>query len=154
MSTIRAITELEFRAADPFYRVLAHEHSRRFASVSLAGDGGREVAISWQSDMIQPLIRRSQDGTALWIAVDQGVVELQCPNGGIAFALRLPSNVLDLQLYNDLTIVVCETHLILVNQDASIRSLHGLPEIPDSVQRIGEQLHVSYLDGETEQIRL
>jgi hypothetical protein len=126
--------------------VIVHDHARRFASLQL-GSEGREVALSWRSDAIEPIV--VEDGGCTWLGVDQRVVGIRGDSTTV-FALGLPSLLLELQHFGDLVAIVCEAEVITVNLDGSIRGIHPLDDLPTAIEATDGTLVVTYDDGRRE----
>ena len=139
------ITKSEFAAIKPSMRVIVHDHPRRFARIQ-APNAVDAMAISWRSDVVEPFVLQDQRSMKTWIGVDLRLVCIT-GDGEIHFSIGLASSLLQIQLFGDVTVAVCETQLLMINQDASIRSVCELIDIPDSVDFQDDKVVVTSIDG-------
>ena len=144
------ISEHEFFSGDPIFRVIVHDYPRRFGSLRLP-ESSHILTMNWHSDLIEPVIEINLLG--VWIGVDQRIVCVS-PLGNILFAIGLDSFILQIKSFEDCTIAFCETQLIAINHDYSLRKLCDLRDIPDSVEMKYHDLIVTYISGEQEQFSI
>jgi len=138
------ISEHEFLSGDPIFRVIVHDHPRQFGSLRLP-EASHILTLSWRSDLIEPIIE--SDSSSIWIGVDQRIVCVS-PLGTILFSMGLDSFLLQIKHFQACTVALCETQVIAINHDHTIRKMCYLREIPDSVEMKNNELIVMYLDGE------
>ncbi len=143
MSSLRSISATEFERWQPALKVIAHEHARKFAVVTL--ESGLEFALSWRSDLIDPVILPGSP-SEIWMGVDQ---RLACVDkvGHIMLSLALASSLLTVKRLSQCVAVVCETEVIAFNADHTIRRIYGLPDIPSDITEGNGKLVVSFEDG-------
>lgn len=147
MSLITNISSEEFDQWQvPSMKVIVHQHPRRFASVRLA-DAPCDAALSWQSDLVEPVVIRSRE--RLWVGVDQRVVCLS-DSGLILFSVALHTRLLELQIHTPFLVVLCESEVMTINDDFSIRAIHPLVDIPAGVAIVDGKLVVTLDDGTIE----
>lgn len=146
MSLITNISSKEFDEWQvPSMKVIVHEHPRRFASVRLA-EAPYDAAVCWQSDIVEPVIIRLPG--RLWVGVDQRVVCLS-DTGLILFSVALHTRLLDLQVHAPFLVVLCESEVMTVNDDFSIRAFHSLADVPAGIAIVDSKLVVTLDDGTT-----
>lgn len=142
---ITTISEAEFSTIDPVNRIIVHDHARKFARFQ-PPHSNFPLGISWCSDLIEPTLAEDQKSSVLWVGVDQRVVCVGL-DGGIRFSVALASPLLQIRIFPKFSVVLCETGYLVVNQDASIRSMEELPDLLDSVEVQDGKIVVSLIDG-------
>lgn len=147
MIELQALSEQEFLERPVATRVIVHDHARRFAALRL--DGGAAIALAWRSDGIEPSIL--DDGTRVWIGVDERVAVV-AHDGAIVLALGLASPLLSLQPTGNAVAIVCETEVIALNRNGSIRAIVAIDEPPAMVEDEGDGLAVVYEDGRRQRL--
>jgi hypothetical protein len=126
------LTADQFAALDPARRAISHDHARRHAVLDLGGKAGR-YALSWRSDLIEPVLRIEPANERLWMAVDQQVACIDRRTGEIRLCLALSSNAIDIGFAAASIAVLTETVVLLFNQTMTIRALVTLPDLPESM---------------------
>lgn len=124
--------------------VIVHDHARKYAAVQLP-DCVKGVVISWRSDSVNPVLLAGMQSD-IWIGIDQRVVSIT-HQGQTKFSIGLASHFLKFYNLEDCMGILCETELVLVNGDYSIRNIHGLTNIPDSLVRRDSKLIVKLING-------
>ena len=139
----------DFDEWNPFRKIIVHDYPRRFASLKLA-EGVEEVALSWRSDLITPIVL-SDGPSLLWIGVDQHVIGIT-RQGSIMFSIGLNSLILDIKRFPTCIAILCDAEVITVNLNYSIRGICTLNDIPSMIELINENLVVTFADGETQTV--
>lgn len=147
MDLFTLISAQEFEAWNPALKVMVHDHPRRFASLKL-GVGIEEVAISWRSDLIEPVVL-FDELSHVWVGVDQRVICITL-QGVIMFSIGLGSLLLDIKRFPELIVILCDAEVITVNLDYSIRAMYRLNDIPSTIEMINGILIITFADGGTQ----
>lgn len=142
---ITPVSESAFTTSRPADRLIEHDHARRFGSF-LASLAAHPLLISWRSDGIDPAVEVDERGGVAWIGVDQRIACVTL-EGRTLFSIGLASSVLMVKPYPQFTAILCETQLIIINHDYSIRQISDLPDAPDAVEFSGGRLVINFLDG-------
>lgn len=139
------MSESEFNDTDPAFRVIAHDHPWRFGRLQLLR-ASHPLVMSWRSDLIEPTLIRDEELEVVWIGVDQ---RLACVSFDACtlFSVGLASRILQLKNFEGFTVALCETEVLVVNHDYTLRAICSLPEIPDTVDMRDGKLVVALLDG-------
>lgn len=144
---MRELSQHDYEAADPAFRLIVHEHPRKYASLSVP-KSSHFFVLCWRSHTIDPII--VGDDSNVWVGVDQRVVCLGA-EGNILFSVALNTNVVDIVLFSSITVVLCETEAIVINANYSLSKVIGLREVPDKVAMPRrDTLTVTFIGGETE----
>jgi hypothetical protein len=154
MSAIAKIVEIfeqEFVASNPCSRVIVHDSSRKYGRVTLSSS--YSVFLSWRSDEVRPVLAFGSSDKVLWIGVDQRVACVE-PQGTICFAIGLAAPILDLQQALECVLIICDSQVVVVNQDYSIRAVCDVANVPDAVEIAGDRLRVVFVDGQEETFRV
>lgn len=146
---MRTISLEEFERWQPALKVIAHDHPRRFAAVSMEGSS-EEAALSWRSEVVEPVIVLSRQ-SELWVGVDQRVACI-ARDGRIVVSIGLASSLLDIRCLQDGMAVLCETEVLLFNPDHSIRKIHGVCDIPSDIAECDGKVIVTLDDGTQENV--
>lgn len=143
---IRSIPSAEFDSWPSELKVIAHNHARRFAAFK-RGEKAKEVALSWRSDIIEPIVvAESEDHSDVWIGVDQRVACVS--NDGVIFvSIGLNSCLIDIRRLHRSLAVICETEIILFNDDYSICAIHGMNNIPSELDERDGKMIITFIDG-------
>jgi hypothetical protein len=150
MDYIKSISVKEYHAWKPCLKVIVHETPRRFGAI-IQVNGAGNAALSWRSDNVEPVVLRNS-ASSLWVGVDQRVVCIT-PEPAVLFSLGLNGNFLNIHCFPTVVAVLCDTEVILINEDYSIRNICAMKEIPKSINSVGNnQLFVTYDDNTTELI--
>jgi hypothetical protein len=150
MLMLTPISEDEYNSGDPIFRVIVHDHPRKFGSFRCKS-ASHPLTLCWRSDLVQPLIVPDPQGEVVWIAIDQRVVCL-APQGNVLFSMGLSSPILQLLLFPSCAVGLCETQAFAINSDHSIRRIVDLREIPEMADLRDGKLVVTFSGGETESI--
>jgi hypothetical protein len=148
---LRTISMEAFDQWHPPLKVIVHDNARRFAALLMTG-ANQEIALSWRSDSIEPVLRQGNH-SEIWLAVDQRVACLK-GDGQILLSLGLASSILDVQCFRDCVAVVCESEVLLFNNDFSILTIQGCSDLPCEVIENREGLFITFDGGRKERIRL
>ncbi len=147
--SVRPMTSAEFEAWPRPLRVIVHEHAKRFGSLSLDGCV-QDLAISWRSELVEPVLRPRRRAE-VWVGVDQRAACV-ARGGTIAASIGLASNLLDIACFDDCVALLCETEVVVFNDDHSIRGIFGISNIPQGISRQAGRLVVTLVDGRHEVI--
>ena len=145
------LTELskeDFNKFDPIFRVIEQESAQRFAKLLLP-NWSHPLVLCWYSASIEPVIVRDPVNSAMWVGVDQQVVCMSA-EGRILCSIGLFTPLLQIKLFSAYTIVVCETELIGINRNFSLRFFTGYTEILDDVDVKDGKVEVTFIDGSTQ----
>ena len=142
------ISKDEFNKGDPIFRIIIHDYSWSFGSLHLP-NASHDLTLGWRSDSIDPVIESDPLSSTIWIGVDQRVACVS-PQGTILFSLGLFTPLLNIKLFDECIIALCETEAIAINRDYSIRRICDLREIGASVDIEDGKLIVTFIDGEKE----
>ena len=145
---IKFITEPDFFQIEGIRQIISHEHARRFAVIQLNSEVGF-FALSWRSNLIDPVIKQSSSKSAIWIGIDQQVVAICLFTGRILLKLSLFTNLLELIEINSKMIVIAETEVLVFNEDFTLISNHGLPDIVVETQSVGSVLVIHFLSEQS-----
>ncbi|HEU5153452.1 MAG TPA: hypothetical protein VFU03_01845 [Gemmatimonadales bacterium] len=145
---LMSLTPEEFAAVDPARRAISHEHARRHAMLHLGGVAGT-YALSWRSDLVEPVLALDPPGEQVWMAVDQRVACIDLRSGEIGLRLALSSNALDIKFAGSCAAVLTETAVLLFNSTLTIRAVVGVPDLPESMTSGERVLTIRLQGGET-----
>jgi hypothetical protein len=146
------ISEDTFEAHNPMFRVIVHEHPRRFGLLQLP-DAPYPLTLCWRSTLVDPVILFNHHSSSIWIGVDQRVVCIS-RQGTTLFALGLDSPLITISDFAAYVIVLCETHAYAINADYSLRAITDLREIPDGIEMQDGQVIVTFIDGAVEVLHI
>lgn len=145
---LKPISEAEYNSGDPIFRVIAHEHPRKFGAI-FPKSASHPLTLCWRSDLVQPLIVPDPQREVFWVAVDQRIVCLTV-QGNTMFSMGLSSPILQLLLFPSCAVALCETQAFAINLDYSLRRIVDLRELPDAADLRDGKLVVTFSDGEIE----
>jgi hypothetical protein len=146
---IQIIEELEFKKIEASRRAIAHDHDRKFAILDL-GDTLGCYGLSWQSELVEPIVELSSDERAVWVGVDQQVAAICLSQGQIRLSLALNSNLVQILVGEKLTAVLTEDEILLFNPDFSIRLIKGLPDLAEEIVMADESgFEIRLMSGES-----
>lgn len=139
------ISEAEFSAVDPIFRVIVHDHPRKFGSLRLP-DASHALTLCWRSELVDPIVVSDPSSSAVWIGVDQ---RLACvsPMGNTLFSIGVSSSVLQIRRFEKYIVALCEAQILALNRDYTLRKLCDLRDLPDQVDVDGDELVVTFTDG-------
>lgn len=141
-----SISESEFNQIDGSRQVIADEHARKFATLDL-GEPLGYYGLGWNSELIAPEVVLSADGQTVWVGVDQYLAAIALTTGRIRIALKLHTNILEIQAVERLTAVRTETEILLFNPDCSIFIDKGFPDITEEISIFGDKLEIRFMEG-------
>jgi hypothetical protein len=144
---IKNIDKSQFNEIDKVRQIIVHNDARRFALIDLGEQLGC-YAISWKSDLIEPIFILSSSQQILWIGIDQQLVALNLNTGHIIVSLPLVTNILQIQVTDTVTAVLTESELLLFNSDGSIRFIKGLPELGSSMSISNTDVEIHDIEGD------
>jgi len=107
--------------------VIATEYPRQFAMLDL-GENLGVYGISWNSDLIEPMVKLSPDEQTIWVGVEQKLAAICSQTGKILLALPLTSYLVQMLTLEKVTAVITEEEFLLFNRRGSIRSNKALPD--------------------------
>lgn len=142
------IPETAFEKTDPIFRVIVHDHPRKYGFLQ-PPQASHHLAVSWRSDLIDPVIVTDQEAQAVWVGVDQRVACVSF-RGSMLFSMSLTSSLIQIKTFEKFVLILCETQAIAVNRDHTLRRVCDLNDIPDAVDVKGDKLTVTSVDGETQ----
>jgi hypothetical protein len=142
------ISEEAYNKIDPIFRVIVHDHPRKFALIH-PPKSSNPLALCWRGELIQPLVAPERQGSGIWLGVDQRLVCLS-PEGSTLFSIGLDSFLVRILHFDHCTVALCEIEAIVVNQDYSLRAIPNWPEIAQTAVVKRDQLVVTSIDGSVE----
>jgi hypothetical protein len=142
------ISKDEFNKSDPIFRIIIQDYPRSFGSLHLP-NASHDLTLCWRSDLIDPVIESDPLSSAIWIGVDERIACVS-PQGSILFSLGLFTPLLNIKLFDECIIALCQTEAIAINRDYSLRSIYDFREIGDSVEIKDGKLIVTFIDGKKE----
>ncbi len=145
---ISAITELDFYKIDRCRRVISHDCAQKFAAIDLGVPLGC-YALSWRSDLLEPIIVRSPDCRTVWIGVDQQLAAISLDEGRIIVALGFTDYLVQMVAIADVIAVLTQEKVLLFNPGGSIRFSDDLPDQGIGMTVDGENLVIQMLEGES-----
>ena len=145
---IQIIEESEFKKVEASRRLIAHDYARKFAVLDL-GDSLSCYGLSWQSELVEPIVELSTDKLTVWVGVDQQVAAICLSQGQIRLSLVLNSNLVQILLGDRLTVVLTEDEVLLFNPDFSIRLIKGLPDLAEEIAIVKSGLEIRLMSGES-----
>lgn len=148
----KLVGKMEFSQVEGIRQLISHDQARKFLILNLSDELG-DYALSWRSDLVEPIIELSPTKSHLWVGVDQQVAAICLSTGQISLKFSLFSNILKLKFLssNSVIVVLTECDILLINLDFSIRGIYGLPDIPNAVSPVNSQsqLKIDLIDGQT-----
>jgi len=148
LMNIHIIGESEFKKIEASRRAIAHVHPRKFAVLDL-GDTLGCYGLSWQSELVEPIVELSTDKLTVWVGVDQQVAAICLSQGQIRLSLALNSNLVQILIGDRLTVVLTEDEVLLFNPDFSIRLIKGLPDLAEEITIVKSGLEIRLMSGES-----
>lgn len=134
-----------FDALEPSRKIICQDLARRFAYLTLT-EQGEPYGLSWPSETIEPVLKESLDGSVVWVAVDERIAAIDAINGNICLSMGSFSFVLDIVPFENMTAVLTQLHLILFNNDFSLRSNNYLPDYPEELSLSGNIATLRLID--------
>ncbi len=136
---INLIGEGAFKHYEGCRQIFYHENARAFAEVNIGQSAG-QFALAWRSNLVTPVI--IADKGLIWIGVDQKVVAIEEHTGRICFAMTLLTNLVDIIAGDDVIVLACDSHIIALNSDSSIRSIHDASDGIEDAKLNGTSLGI------------
>jgi len=143
---IKTIDESGFYKLEGCRQVIAHDFAQKFGVIELDSPLGC-YGISWRSDLIEPSVTLSHENSTLWIGVDQRLVAVCLETGRIYVSLALSTNLFTILSSESVIAVLTEMELIIFNQDYTIRSVIGLPDLSSEISISEPDLIIRLMDG-------
>ncbi len=144
---IQPIDKSQFAQIDGSRQIIAHDHSRQFALIEL-GEHLGSYGISWRSDLIIPLVKKTPDEHTVWIGVDQQLAAINLQNGRIIVAMPFANYILQILTFPKVTVVLTEWQVLLFNPGGTVRLSEDLPEQAIGMSVVDENLLIQLLEGE------
>ncbi|NJL22193.1 MAG: hypothetical protein HC895_17445 [Leptolyngbyaceae cyanobacterium SM1_3_5] len=144
---IQFVSEDVFNQIDGVRQIIADEYPRRFVIIELEGELG-SYGLSWNSDLIQPIVKRSNDQSTLWIGVDRQLAAICLRTGQVLLKLNLFTNLIDIGFADSRAAAIAETEVFVFNENATMMVSYGLPEIAIDAVFLQSKLVVKLLDGQ------
>ncbi|MBD2091820.1 hypothetical protein H6F67_18410 [Microcoleus sp. FACHB-1515] len=144
---IQFVSEDVFNQIDGVRQIIAGEYSRKFAVIELEGKLGN-YGLSWNSDLIEPIVKRSPDQSALWIGVDRQLAAICLRTGRVLLKLNLFTNLVNIEFADSKAAVIAETEVFTFNESATTMVSYWLPEIAIDAVFFEAKLSVKLLDGQ------
>jgi len=137
---ISLINEQQFGEYEGCRQIISHAHSRKFAEIDIGSKAGL-YALAWPSDLVEPVILVEND--VCYVGVDQRVAAVNMQTGQMLFSFALPTSLLEIIDSTSAIAIVCQSDVIVLNRDYSIRCLHTVGEIIESIQIRGDKLEIA-----------
>lgn len=144
---IQLIDKSQFAQIEGARQIIAHDHSRQFAVIKL-GEYLGSYAISWRSDLIGPIVKKTPDEQTVWIGVDQQLAAINLQNGRIIIAMSFPNYIVKILTLSKVTAVLTEWEVLLFNPGGTVRLIEDLPEQAIGMSVVDENLLIQLLEGE------
>jgi hypothetical protein len=145
------ISELEFNEYSQAQRLFAHDYARRYACLKVSGST-KTIAFSWRSDIIEPSVVIDECSGTTWVGVDDQLGAV-AKDGRIVVTLKLPSQLLTVELKGGKAVAICELQAIVVNPDGSIDATFEFPDIVNDFSIAENTLSASFMDGGTCEVK-
>lgn len=150
---IKIIDRSEFEKIDSPRRVISHDYAHKFAAIDLGISLGY-YGISWRSDLIEPIIKVSQNGSELWIGVDEKLAAINLHDGRIIVALPFTTYIVQILSLDSVTAVLTQEEVLIFNPEGAIRFSEALPDQGTRMSAIGEYLTIKMLERDSFTINL
>ncbi len=144
---VQTLNEVEFNQIDASRQVIATEYPRQFAMFDIGKNLG-VYGISWNSDLIEPMVKVSPDGQTIWVGVEQKMAAICGETGNILLALPLTSYLVQMLTLSKVTAAITEEEFLLFNRRGSIRSNKALPDTAIGMSLVQGDLVIKLLSGE------
>jgi len=132
-------------------RIIHHDNARAFAEVDIGQRAG-SFALAWRSDLVVPTAVANRG--MWWVGIDQKIAAIQEQTGRICFSMTLIDNLSDILFGDRVVIIACETEILVLNDDYSIREIHGVPDGIKAVRMTGNRLEITTLENVLSKIDL
>jgi hypothetical protein len=144
---IQTINQVEFNQINASRQVITHEYPRQFAILDF-GNNLEHYGISWNSNLIEPMVKLSPDGQTVWVGVEQKLAAICTQTGKILLALPLTSYLVQMLTLEKVTAAITEEEFLLFNRRGSIRSHKALPDTAIGMSLVEGDLAIKLLEGE------
>ena len=142
------IEESSFKQIEGIRQIIFHDRSHQFAILNL-GDELGSYGLSWRSNHTKPIIESSPVQKLLWIGIDQQLAAICQQTGRLNLRMPLTSNIISLLFYQEITVVTTENQLLMFNPNGSIRYSKGLPDMPEEISIVGDNLLIQFFEEST-----
>lgn len=147
---LKTIEEANFNQIENIRQIIFHDHSHQFAILNLEEQFGN-YGLSWRSNHTQPIIEHSPTQKLLWIGIDQQLAAICQQTGRLNLKMNLTSNIISLLFYQEttyqeITAVLTENQLLIFNPNGSIRCSQGLPDMPEEMSIVGNNLLIEFME--------
>lgn len=150
---IKIIDQSEFEKIDSPRRIIAHNYAHKFAAIDLGAKLGC-YGISWRSELIEPIIKLSQNGSEIWIGVDEKLAAINLHDGRIIVALPFTTYIVQILSLDSATAILTQEEVLVFNPEGAIRFSEALPDQGTRMSVIGEHLTIKMLEGDSFTINL
>ncbi len=147
------IEESEFQLHRNDVIVLSCDGARAYAIVTTENERF-SLAIAWASDLVDPIVVNGGSDDVLWIGLDTRVCAVRPSLHRLELLVGIPSNVIDICPMGLATLVLCETHLIVIDAENCISRQIDLPEIPETLHVRRDEVLIHMIDGEEVCLRI
>jgi hypothetical protein len=142
---IQNITQSEFNQIESIRKIIVHDHAQRFAILDLGQSLGI-YGISWNSDLIEPIIELSQNKDTLWIGVDQKIAAINLKQGYISLSLSLIYPLYQILIKDNLTAILTEQEILLFKDNQSLKCYEILPDLSSEISALDEDFLIKMFD--------
>ncbi|NEP37951.1 MAG: hypothetical protein F6K35_01170 [Okeania sp. SIO2H7] len=142
---LETIEESSFKHIEGIRQIIFHDRSHQFAILNL-GDKLGNYGLSWRSNHTKPIIEYSPVQKLLWIGIDQQLAAICQQTGRLNLRMPLTSNIISLLFYQEITVVTTENQLLIFNPNGSIRCSKGLPDMPEEISIVCDNLLIQFLE--------
>jgi hypothetical protein len=143
---IKPISKSEFHKLDPARQVITHDHPQKFAVLDLGEPLGC-YGLSWRSELIEPIIELSTDGSTLWIGVDQRLAAIDMQQGNICIAMPLATSIFQILIVDNFTAILTELEVLLFSSNHSLTCFHALPDLSSKISVSASDFVISMFDN-------
>ncbi|MDB9510029.1 hypothetical protein PN499_02250 [Kamptonema animale CS-326] len=150
---IKIIDQSEFEKIDSPRRIIAHNYAHKFAAIDLGAKLGC-YGISWRSELIEPIIKLSQNSSEMWIGVDEKLAAINLHDGRIIVALPFTTYIVQILSLDSATAILTQEEVLVFNPEGAIRFSEALPDQGTRMSVIGEHLIIKMLEGDSFTINL
>jgi hypothetical protein len=142
---IQNITQSEFNQIESSRKIIVHDHAQRFAILDLGQSLGI-YGLSWNSDLIEPILELSQNQDTLWIGVDQKIAAINLKQGYICLSLSLIYPLYQILIKDNLTAILTEQEILLFKDNQSLKCYEILPDLGSEISALGEDFSIKMFD--------
>ena len=140
---LEPISKREFDALDGPRRLNESPFSKGYYRIDLGVRGGI-FGVGCSNELAPPTIIEHLDW---WIGVDCEMAVVGRASGRILLLFVLPSRFQFFSPFDDLTVVACETDILVFNKDRTLRTFANLSDVITTVERGAEALSVTTLSA-------